>query len=149
MIAIEDELDAFVRETQEQIDQEGKAAYGEEVFRRWKNPRHFGPMEDATAIGRIKGKCGDSMEIHLKIQDEIIQKASFVTDGCASSVACGSVAVELAGGKSLDEAVLIGGDTILAQLEGLPREETHCAYLAAEALHAAIHNYIVGCFQES
>jgi nitrogen fixation NifU-like protein len=140
---MEDSLDEFVRKMQEMIDEEGQATYGQEVFQRWKNPRFFGRMEDATSFSRIRGKCGDTMEIYLRIRDEVIEAASFVTDGCASSIACGSVAAELAIGKSLDDTVLIGGDTILGVLDGLPELENHCAYLAAEALQTAVHNHII------
>jgi nitrogen fixation NifU-like protein len=100
-------------------------------------------MPDASAVGRIRGRCGDSMEIYLKIKDDRIRKASFYTDGCGSSIACGAVAAQLATGKSIDEAALIGGDTILEAVNGLPEKECHCAYLAAETLQAAIHDWMV------
>jgi nitrogen fixation NifU-like protein len=83
------------------------------------------------------------MEIYLQLEDDLIQKASFFTDCCGSSVACGSVAAELAAGKEFDEAGLIGGDTILEVLKGLPEEERHCAYLAAEALQVALHEWML------
>lgn len=100
-------------------------------------------MPDASAVGRIRGRCGDSMEIYLKIKDDRIRRASFYSDGCGSSIACGAVAAQLAAGKSIDEAALIGGDTILEVVNGLPEKECHCAYLAAETLHAAIHDWMV------
>jgi nitrogen fixation NifU-like protein len=100
-------------------------------------------MTDASSVGRITGPCGDTMEIYLRLDDDLIQEASFFTDGCGSSVACGSVAAELATGKKFDEACLIGGDTILEILNGLPEEENHCAYLAAEALQVAIHEWML------
>jgi nitrogen fixation NifU-like protein len=83
------------------------------------------------------------MEIYLQVKNDCVQKASFFTDGCGSSVACGSVAAELATGKGFDEAGLIGGDTILEILNGLPYEEHHCAYLAAETLQVAIHEWLL------
>ena len=138
--------DDFVDKLQEQIFEESKETYGEEVFSRWQKPRFMGRMTDASSVGRITGTCGDTMEIYLRIRDEKIQEASFFTDGCGSSVACGSVAAELATGKEFDEAGLIGGDTILEVLNGLPEEEHHCAYLAAEALQVAIHEWM---FQRS
>ena len=102
----------------------------------------MGRMTDASYVGRITGTCGDTMQIYLQLKGDRIQKASFFTDGCGSSVACGSVAAELATGKEFDEAGLIGGDTILDILKGLPEEEHHCAYLAAETLHVALHEWI-------
>jgi nitrogen fixation NifU-like protein len=58
-------------------------------------------------------------------------------------VACGSVVVELAAGKDLDEAAQIGGDSVLMALGGLPEEEKHCAFLAAETLIDAIHRWMI------
>jgi nitrogen fixation NifU-like protein len=49
---------------------------------------------------------------------------------------------ELASGKGLDEVAQIGGDTILEALGGLPEEEAHCAYLAAETLQVALHEWM-------
>lgn len=100
-------------------------------------------MEGATCHGRIKGECGETMEVFLKVNGERIEEAAFLTDGCDSSVLCGYLATRLAEGKTLDEAVEIAGDTILMHLPNLPQSETHCAVLAAETLHAAIHQWMV------
>lgn len=140
---MKDAMDDFVDKLQEQIFEESKETYGEEVFSRWQNPRFMGKMTDASSVGRITGPCGDTMEIYLRIRNDHIEEINFFTDGCGSSVACGSVAAELATGKDFDEAGLIGGDTILEVLKGLPEEEYHCAYLAAEALQVAIHEWML------
>ena len=136
-------VDDFVVKLQEKIFEETREIYGEEVLSRWQDPKFMGRMTDASSVGRITGTCGDTMEIYLQLEGDQIQKASFFTDGCGSSVACGSVAAELANGKEFDEAVLIGGDIILDILKGLPEEEHHCAYLAAEALQVAIHEWML------
>lgn len=139
---MKDSMGDFVDKLQEQIFAESKETYGEEAFSRWQHPRFMGRMTDASSVGRITGPCGDTMEIYLQLEGDRIEKASFFTDGCGSSVACGSVAAELATGKECDEAGLIGGDTILEVLRGLPEEENHCAYLAAEALQIALHEWM-------
>lgn len=135
-------VDNFVDKLQEQIFEETRAAYGEEVFSRWQNPKFMGRMTNASCLGRITGKCEDNMEIYLRIRNDHVEEANFFTDGCGASVACGSLAAELATGKHLDEAACIGGDTILEALRGLPEDETHCAFLAAGALRAAIHEWM-------
>ena len=136
-------MDDFVDKLQEQIFDETKATYGEEVFSRWQNPRFMRRMVDASSVGRVTGRCGDTMEIFLRITNDHIEEVNFFTDGCGSSVACGSMAAELATRKSLDEAAQIGGDTILEALGGLPEEEVHCAYLAAETLQVALHEWML------
>ena len=133
----------FVGKLQEQIFEETREIYGEEVLSRWQEPKFMGRMTDASSVGRITGNCGDRMEIYLRIKDDSIEEATFFTDGCGSSVACGSVIAELATGKDLEKAAQIGGDTVLMVLGGLPEEESHCAFLAAETLMTAIHQWIV------
>ena len=136
-------MDDFVDKLQEQIFEQTKEVYGEEVFNRWQNPKFMGRMTNASCVGRLTGNCGDRMEIYLRIENDHIEEARFFTDGCGSSVACGSVVAELARGKDLDEAAQIGGDTVLEALGALPEEERHCAYLASEALQAAIHQWML------
>jgi nitrogen fixation NifU-like protein len=136
-------MDDFVDKLQEQIFEETREVYGEEVFNRWQNPKFMGRMTNASCVGRLTGSCGDRMEIYLRITNDKVEEASFFTEGCGASVACGSVVAELATGKDLEEASQIGGDTVLMVLGGLPEEENHCAFLAAETLLAAIHQWML------
>lgn len=100
-------------------------------------------MEDASCRGEITGSCGETMEIFLKVEGERIIDASFFSDGCRFSVLCGWVATELARGKSMDEAIEIEADTVLSVFKEVPEQESHCARLAVETLHAAIHDWMV------
>jgi len=56
---------------------------------------------------------------------------------------CGSFAAELAIGKNPDELVKITGEVILKALGGLPKEDQHCAFLAAETLQEALNSYMM------
>ncbi len=134
-------LDEFAEKLQEQIFEETKKAYGEAVFHRWLTPRFMGALPNADGKSKVTGKCGDTMEFYLKISGERVEKALFWTDGCGSSTACGSMAAELAQGKSLEEIADINGELILKKLGGLPKEEQHCAFLAAGALQEALRDY--------
>jgi len=134
----------LMKDLQQRIFQETKDAYGEQVFERWLQPRYLGKMPNATASARITGSCGESMEIYLRIEDDTVKEASFFTDGCGASMACGSAAAELATDKTLDEVALVGEDAITETLGGLPEDHRHCALLAAETLQTALHNYLTG-----
>jgi nitrogen fixation NifU-like protein len=106
-------------------------------------PGNMKRMQNASCSAEITGTCKETMEIYLKVNEERIADASFFTDGCGFSIACGSVAARLALGKTADEAVQIGEDTILSAFRSpLPEGESHCAQLAAETLHAAIHEWM-------
>ncbi|MBW2025965.1 MAG: iron-sulfur cluster assembly scaffold protein, partial [Deltaproteobacteria bacterium] len=137
------ELDDFVNELQEQIYEETRNAYGELAFERWLHMRFMGSMENPDGYARVTGKCGDTMEIFLRFEDDRVKDASFLTDGCGSSAVCGSFAAEMAIGKTPDELIEITGDTILEKLGGLPKEEEHCAFLAGETLQEALSDYMI------
>lgn len=137
-----DDFDRFVNNLQEQIFDEARAAYGEKGFERWRSPRFAGSMDFPDGRARITGECGDTMEIFLKFENDIVTAASYVTDGCASSAICGSFAAELAMGKGPDGLIEITGETVLQAIGRLPEEEHHCARLAAETLQEALSNYM-------
>jgi nitrogen fixation NifU-like protein len=134
-------FEKMVDELQESIMEGAKKVYSEKVIERWLNPRNFGKIRNPDGFATIKGPCGDTMQISFKVKDERLSKIKFRTDGCASSIAAGSVATELAQGKKLDEAVEISQQTILEALDGLPEESVHCALLASNTLKEAIRNY--------
>jgi NifU-like protein involved in Fe-S cluster formation len=136
------DFDVVVEELQEKIFDEAKKALGEEGFQRWRNPLYNGKLEDADSHGRITGKCGDTMEVFLIFEGDRVKRASFITDGCGSSTVCGSFAVEMAIGKSTDQLCEITGEKILERLGRFPKEDEHCAFLAAEALQEALNNYM-------
>ncbi len=140
---MKDDFDEFVESLQSQIYDDARATYGEIVFERWRNPLHIGPIENPDGHARITGPCGDTMEIFLKFEESRVKKASFQTNGCGASVACGSFAAEMAFGKSPDELLEVTGEAILEKVGGLPEEDRHCAFLAGETLQEALNDYMI------
>jgi nitrogen fixation protein NifU and related proteins len=140
---MKDRLDAFVDQLQQQIFDEARETLGEAGYERWRNPKYNGRMENPDATARVTGSCGDTMEIYLKFNAGRVISASYVTDGCGSSSVCGSFAAEMAIGKSPDEIAEIDGHCVLARLGRLPKDEEHCAFLAAETLQAALHDQMI------
>lgn len=137
-----DQLDDFVNALQDRIFAEARSAYGDIGFNRWRNPLYVGKMDAPDGRARITGSCGDTMEIFLKFENDRVAKASFITDGCASSTICGSFAVEMAVGRTPDELVDITGEKILETLQVFPKEDEHCAFLAAETLQEALAEFM-------
>lgn len=137
-----DNLDMFVNQLQAQIFEETREAFGEKVYRRWRDPLYMHDMNHADGHANLRGGCGDSIEIFIRFENQRVAEASFLTDGCSTSVVCGSYAAEMAFGKSVDELMEIDGNMILKTLGGLPEENEHCAHLAAESLHAALDDYM-------
>ncbi len=137
-------FDEFVNNLQEQIFDEAREVFGEKGFNRWRNPINNGRMEDADAQSRLKGECGDTMEIYLKFENNRVKQASYFTDGCASSSLSGSFAAEMALGKDPDQLTEITGESVLEKIGRLPEEDRHCAFLAAGTLQKALSNYMMG-----
>ncbi len=137
-----DNFDAFVENLQEQIFDETREAFGEAGFLRWRNPLYRGPLDAPDAHARVKGTCGDTMQIFLKFENDRVCDAAYLTDGCGSSTVCGSFAAEMAIGKNPDELIEITGDAILEKLGRFPEEDRHCAFLAAETLQEALNRYM-------
>ena len=93
------------------------------------------------AHARITGPCGDTMEFWLTISGNVITQAHFATDGCWSTIVCGSAACRLAQGRTLRQAQDISQRRILTALGGLPAAVRHCALLASTTLRSACRSY--------
>ena len=100
----------------------------------------MGPMPEPDAPGIIHGCCGDTMEIYLRLDGDMIEEATFTTDGRESATACASVLTKTVRGLSLGEASKIRPEDVIAALDGLPEAKVHCAHLAVNTLWQAIDN---------
>jgi len=128
---------------EELIREERRKVYSEIAIDHAMNPRNVGDIENADGFAKVVGPCGDTMEVWLKVKDDIITGSSFMTDGCGTSIASGSMVTELAKEKSIIEAQKLNQQDVLSALDGLPEESQHCALLAANTLKAAIRDYLV------
>ncbi|MFH1775300.1 MAG: iron-sulfur cluster assembly scaffold protein [Chloroflexota bacterium] len=116
--------------------------YSEAVIDHALNPRNLGHMKDADGLARVTSPDGDTVEIALKVDGDVITRAAFWTDACAATVASASMLGELARGKSITTARRISQRDVLNALGGLPEGNEHCALLVANALRAAIRDHL-------
>ena len=128
---------------QEEINKDAEMVYSKKVIEYANNPLNIGRMNDPSGSAWIKGLCGDTMEIYLIIKDNKIIDTKFFTDGCGVTLACGSAVTELIKNKTIDIILSISPQKILDHLEGLPKENIHCAILAVSTLHKAIADYLL------
>ena len=103
----------------------------------------FRTMEKPTASGEyFSDSCGDMYNFFLKIgPGAIIEDMSYFTTGCGFGTATCSLMVELAKGKTIDEASMISADDVERQLGGYPEKKKDYPSRAIEALHVAIDDY--------
>ncbi len=135
-------MSAEFEELQELILADARNIYSETVIDHAMNPRNVGVMQDADGFARVTGPCGDTMEIWIKVNNDAIAGATFMTDGCGTSIASGSMVTEMAKGKNITEVQKISQQDVLDALGGLPDESKHCALLAANTLKLALRDYI-------
>ena len=138
------EFDRFVEELQQEILEQARAVYSGKVVEEFYYPSNLGRMLEPDARGVVRGWCGDTMEIYLRLDGEKIRAATFMTDGCGPTVACGSMLTRMVVGKSLEDAGKILPEDLLKALDGLPEENVHCAELAVKTLQVAIASHYTG-----
>ncbi len=116
--------------------------YSEKVMEHIRNPRNVGEMENPDGIGHVGNpRCGDIMELYIRVKDNIIEDAMFKTFGCGAAIATSSMVTELVKGKTIDQALAISNKAVAQALGGLPDIKLHCSVLAEEALQSAIEDY--------
>jgi len=112
--------------------------FSEKALQLIKHRENWGTMENPDAVGMVRGACGDSMQIDLRLTGKVIREALFTTDGCGATIACGSMLTKLVQAKTLSEAKQITPQVLLTALEGIPADHEHCAELAVQTLRDAL-----------
>jgi nitrogen fixation NifU-like protein len=117
--------------------------YSDKVMEHFMNPRNLGEIPNADGVGTVGNPvCGDLMSVYIKVKDNKLEDVKFKTFGCGAAIATSSMITELAKGKTLEEAIKITRQDVADNLGGLPPVKMHCSNLAADALHAAIKDYL-------
>jgi nitrogen fixation protein NifU and related proteins len=118
-------------------------AYNEKVMQNFINPQNVGDIKDADGIGEVGNPvCGDMMTFYIKVKDNKLEDVKFKTFGCGAAIAVSSMVSQIAKGKTLEEALNITNKDVADELGGLPKNKLHCSNLGADALHAAIKDYM-------
>ncbi|MDY6867878.1 MAG: P-loop NTPase [Chloroflexota bacterium] len=105
-----------------------------------KNRENMGKLKNPDLRGKYQGCCGDSMQIELGLDGDVIQEARFTTDGCEATIACGGMLTRMIKGKTLEQAGSIQSQALVEALGGLPEDHVHCAELSISALRETIEN---------
>ena len=137
------DFDRMVNELKQEIAKREQELYSETVLREASNPKNVGLIPDADLRGLVQGWCGDTMEITLRLNGGTIKEATFITDGCGSTLACGSMLTQMLIGMTLTQAEWVLPEDLIKALDGLPEESLHCAGLAVSTLHNALFDWRV------
>ena len=103
----------------------------------------FRTMENPMATGEyFSDSCGDMYTYFLKVgPGDVIEDVSYFTTGCGFGTATCSLLVELARGKTIDQALAISDQDIMDALDGYPEKKQDYPERSRLALAAAIEDY--------
>jgi len=136
-------FDDFVESLQKEIIEKEKEEYNEYIVELFHDPKNWGkpPENDISVSQTYTGPCGDTMYYFLKIEDDVVIKANFITDGCGASVATACQTTMLIEGKTLKYVENLSPEDIDRALKGLPDDHKHCAELSISTLRKAVQKY--------
>ncbi len=121
-----------------------KKHYSKTVVEHCLQPRNLRKMHAPDGYTKHSGTDGDIVEIFVRLDNKRVTECTFMTDGCAATLACVSIATELITGRLYAEALdAIHPDKILKALGGLPDGNLHCAHKASQALKLALADGLV------
>jgi len=114
------------------------SGYSQKAIDYYIEQANMGSLSDADQVSELTGPCGDTMKVYLKMDEGRIQDAKIQVLGCPGAVASAMVAMDLAKGRTIEEALEIKDRDILRVLEDLPDQKIHCIRLAVKTLEKAL-----------
>jgi len=117
------------------------SGYSQKAIDLYLEQANMGSLSDADQVSELTGPCGDTMKVYLKLEQGRIKDAKIQVLGCPGAVASAMVAMDLAKGKTVEEALEIKDRDIVRILEELPEQKVHCVRLSVKALQKALHDY--------
>ena len=114
--------------------------YRDNILDHYKHPRNAGRLEDAAYRARVLNpSCGDSIELFMKVEGDLVTAVKFEGRGCAVSQASISMLTERIKGSPLAEVKSIGEKEIF-DLLGIKvgPMRMKCAMLSLHTLQSAL-----------
>ncbi|MGB7956756.1 MAG: SUF system NifU family Fe-S cluster assembly protein [Candidatus Nitrosopolaris sp.] len=118
--------------------------YRETILDHYRNPRNKGRLSNPDlSIHDSNPLCGDEIDIHLKVEDDMIKDIKFEGRGCAISQASASMLTEMMINKSLNAIKDLSKDDIFENigLTNLGPARVKCALLSLKVLKMGMVMY--------
>jgi len=126
--------------------------YREIILDHYRNPRNKGRISDAdVSFHDSNPLCGDEIDIHLRVEDNIVKDIKFEGRGCAISQASASMLTEMVMNKPLASVKELGKDDVLENigLVNLGPARIKCALLSLKVLKMSMVEYYASKDPES
>jgi nitrogen fixation NifU-like protein len=118
------------------------AEVSQRFLRHATQPRGQAPLAAPSGQATGVGVCGDSVQVGLEVADGVISRVRAEPHGCIYTVACASALAGLAQGLTLEQALEIEPQAVVAELGGLPEDHLHCARLVVNTLGEAVEDHL-------
>ncbi|WP_077624931.1 Fe-S cluster assembly sulfur transfer protein SufU [Sediminibacillus massiliensis] len=80
--------------------------YRQVIMDHYKNPRNRGSLSnESLTIDMNNPTCGDRIQVHLQVEDGVVEDAKFEGEGCSISLSSASMMTQAIKGKKVDEAL--------------------------------------------
>ncbi|MCP3871702.1 MAG: iron-sulfur cluster assembly scaffold protein [Desulfobacteraceae bacterium] len=118
------------------------AGYADPAIDYYIEKKYMGHIVDADQVSEKVGSCGDIMKVYLKIDDnKLINDVRYEITGCAGAISAAMAAVDLAKGKTIDNALKITDGDVFNVLKNIPEKKHHCIQLAVKTMHKGIQEF--------
>ncbi len=110
--------------------------YREIILENWQHPHHSGVLENPDFDVELDNPtCGDHVRATGKIVDGVLTDVAFKVDGCAISIAGGSLLSDTIIGKKLADIQQMDEEKLLAEIDlSVTPARTRCALLSFAVL---------------
>ena len=131
-----------MNETETLLRRKLQGIYSQTTIEHIIHPHNTDSIPNPDGYAAVNTPDGETIKIWLRIRKDLVEDAAFWTNGCAATIACGSMSTELVMGKTVMQALGVAARDIADALEELPAGNFHCAELAASALRAALKDHL-------
>jgi NifU-like protein involved in Fe-S cluster formation len=105
------------------------------------HPRNRRELASANAHGHSRyDACGDTFELALCLEGDIIAEAAYTAKACGPTIALGSLGTELLRGLTVDQARELNAFKLDELMGGLPPAKRHAYLLFLDSLHQALNS---------
>jgi len=97
-------------------------------------------LEKADGYAKKTGDCGDTVELFLNVENDVIRSVAYDISGCLNTNACCNAVISMVEGKPLESAWEVNPEQVADLLQTLPEDHYHCAELVVGTLYLALSN---------
>jgi nitrogen fixation NifU-like protein len=111
--------------------------YNDIIIDNFSDPQNVGELDSPDMKFEIGNPvCGDRIQVHLDMNEGVVNQACFRAWGCATSVATANIFCSNITGKSIDQIRLVEQPEMDVMLGDLEPSQHHCLHILHELYEA-------------